>query len=470
MRRSTESSHTVALLALLLLCPLCFGNPAELDDVKFVFLLARHGERVPCHYFPFPGLPPEFVGRKCELTLNGRRQHFLLGQFLRQRYPLLLSSQLIQDEVLIRSSATDRTLMSANYFSYGLYQRSEGQLPILPPIFSSPKKYDSLLKVSSPCPAFKRLVSDTLNADSAIAFAKRELLLYNTLQKIADLKFIPEQPHLHLTTVWELCDVLYVWNYLKPHAVPDWLDASLVSGCSRALAFKQQLRFSTSSLTRLRGGPLVAHVLDMLRKRSAIVDHLDTPTSTGSSATAFNFVNSALDGTDPLDIPKERGSKLVAYFAHDSTLAAFLSHLGIFNNLIPPFAAAVILELYHNRTGDPQVRILYRNDTINGASEPVELWPAVCSETTKATDASGYCRLATLEGAFKNTASFDLDVDCRLPESAIPSASPVLSPAHCAISAFLLSCVLIGTRSKAYLIVSPLVVFLSCPLAFRGQC
>nr|VZI01766.1 unnamed protein product [Spirometra erinaceieuropaei] len=444
MRQSTESSNTVALLALLLLCPLCLGNPTEVDDVKFVFLLARHGERLPCHYFPFPGLPPEFVGRKCELTLNGRRQHFLLGQFFRQRYPLLLSSQLIQDEVLIRSSATDRTLMSANYFSCGLYQRLEGQLPIMPPIFSSPKKYDSLLKVSSPCPAFKRLSND--------------------------LKFIPEQPHLHLTAVWELCDVLYVWNYLKSHAVPDWLDASLVSGCSRALAFKQQLRFSTPSLTRLRGGPLVAHVLDILRRRSAIVDHLDTPTSTGPSATAFKFVNSALDGTDPLDIPKEKGSKLVAYFAHDSTLAAFLSHLGIFNNLIPPFAAAVILELYHNRTGDPRVRILYRNDTINGASEPVELWPAVCSETTKATDASGYCRLATLEAAFKNTASLDLAVDCRLPEFPIPSASLALSPAHCAISAFLLSCVLIGTRSKAYLIMSPLVVFLSCPLAFRGQC
>uniref|UniRef100_A0A0X3NKH4 acid phosphatase n=1 Tax=Schistocephalus solidus TaxID=70667 RepID=A0A0X3NKH4_SCHSO len=332
--------------------------------------------------------------------------------------------------------------------------------------FLPPKKYDSLLKVSSPCPAFKRLVTDALNADSAVDFARRELPLYNTLQKISDLKFVPEQPHLHLTAVWELCDVLYVWSYLKPNTVPDWLDASVVSGCSRALSFKQQLRFSSPSLTRLRGGPLVAHVLDMLRRRSAILDHRNTPPPTGSTDNTFSFVNSALDGTDPLDVPKEKGSRLVAYFAHDSTLAAFLSHLSIFNNFLPPFAAAVILELYYDQTGDPQVRFLYRNDTVNGTSEPIQLWPAACGE---ATNVSGFCRLATLEAAFKNTASSDLDVDCLLPESLPKLAAPALSPAHCTISAFFLTCVLMGTRKNTYLIVSPLVVFLSCPFEFNMQ-
>lgn len=69
---------------------LCKENTAEL---RSVFLLARHGERYPCHHLPHRNYPKEFLERTCQLTKHGAKQHFELGQFIRNRFDTLLSSE-----------------------------------------------------------------------------------------------------------------------------------------------------------------------------------------------------------------------------------------------------------------------------------------------------------------------------------------------------------------------------------------
>ena len=50
-------------------------------------------------------------------------------------------------------------------------------------------------------------------------------------------------------------------------------------------------------------------------------------------------------------------------FQHDSTVAAALTALEVFNGEMPPYAACVILELHENPTGHFFVNVIYKNVT-----------------------------------------------------------------------------------------------------------
>ena len=67
------------------------GSRADSKSLVSVFLLARHGERYPCHDLPHPAYPKEFVKMRCRLTDFGARQHFELGKFIRERYSAILA-------------------------------------------------------------------------------------------------------------------------------------------------------------------------------------------------------------------------------------------------------------------------------------------------------------------------------------------------------------------------------------------
>jgi len=53
---------------------------------------------------------------------------------------------------------------------------------------------------------------------------------------------------------------------------------------------------------------------------------------------------------------------LCAFVQHDSTVAPFLCALKVFNGLQPPYACAVLVELF-NASGQLFVEVWYRNDS-----------------------------------------------------------------------------------------------------------
>lgn len=72
----------------------CIAKPhSSSDSLMTVFILARHGERYPCHHLRHPSYPKEFNLRSCQLTENGAQQHYKLGQFIYDRYSNLLTSK-----------------------------------------------------------------------------------------------------------------------------------------------------------------------------------------------------------------------------------------------------------------------------------------------------------------------------------------------------------------------------------------
>ena len=115
---------SVATLALLsLLSATSAQNVSAGDKLLFVFEVTRHGARYGLHedWFNETKLP-WLAG---ELTDLGRRQHYLMGLEMRNRYmvknPLLDSKEYRKDEVHIRTTDINRTIESAMSQLMALY-------------------------------------------------------------------------------------------------------------------------------------------------------------------------------------------------------------------------------------------------------------------------------------------------------------------------------------------------------------
>jgi hypothetical protein len=47
----------------------------------------------------------------------------------------------------------------------------------------------------------------------------------------------------------------------------------------------------------------------------------------------------------------DSATRLYLYSGHDTTVAAMTTALGVYNNIIPPYAAALMIELYNDTNG-----------------------------------------------------------------------------------------------------------------------
>ena len=167
---------------------------AEPGALKFVHVIFRHGDRSPISHYPkdpFSARSEWPVGPG-QLTSVGKRQHFLLGQQLRQTYGegRLLGSVYSEEEVVVRSTDVDRTLMSAQANMAGLFPPS-GYLEWNPdlawqpvPVHTVAKERDSLLSSThSLCPRLVRLRQEAASSDWAAQIYREnaDLLRYLTL-------------------------------------------------------------------------------------------------------------------------------------------------------------------------------------------------------------------------------------------------------------------------------------------------
>lgn len=66
-------------------------------------------------------------------------------------------------------------------------------------------------------------------------------------------------------------------------------------------------------------------------------------------------------------------------FQHDTTVAALLSALGVFDDKAPQYAATVLIDLYRDNTKPAQyeVKVYYKNETYGNVSHHLEL-PGEC--------------------------------------------------------------------------------------------
>lgn len=371
------------------------SSDVSTKTLKLVQVVFRHGDRTPVNTYPTDPYkdPSNWPIGWGQLTNNGKERHYHLGHYLRQRYDAFLSETYSDKEVYVRSTDVDRTLMSAASNLAGLFppkgdQRWDQSLEWQPiPIHTVPQAEDLLLSLSSECPLYDRLTGEfeaSPTVQSLVA-TNKELFTYLTLHTGQNVSTIVDIEYLY--------DVLFIEDRFNM-TLPAWT-AEVYPDKLRTLSdFSFAMKAYTKEMQRLRGGPLVKEMTNQMSSRVGWTSPSSSSTSSPSSLSS-----------------SAASRKLFMYSAHDVTLAAFLSALGVFNGIQPPYAAMVLLELHEPRPDHFVVQVWYKNVSFDGM-EPFLLTVPGCDST---------CPLERFLELTRPVVSDDVRAECSLSQPLYPA-------------------------------------------------
>lgn len=307
-----------------------FVHPIKTQEdhkLLFVQILFRHGDRAPINLYPNdPNSESFWTEGLGKLTMLGRKQHYALGKFLREMYGNFTTSS--PNEVNVTSSDVDRCIKSAETNLASFFKpTSEWQFdknlewqPIS--IFYIPKLQDKYLETESYCPKAFAEQNLVLHSPDGQAFLARHKAMFENLTVNSG------SPITDWTSASFLHDTLFIekkYNLTIPAwASPYWKELENVADLSFYWSFNSPL------LHRLRAGPLLQNMIQMMEEKIA--------------------------GKIPL-------LKFQIYSAHDTNIAVMLDALSLYNMKQPPYCAALLLELHQLANGKNAVRLLYQNST-----------------------------------------------------------------------------------------------------------
>ncbi|XP_071832525.1 prostatic acid phosphatase-like isoform X2 [Apostichopus japonicus] len=319
---------------------LIIGSTFSESSLEHVQVLFRHGDRTPADAYPTDEYQekdwPQGFG---QLTQVGMKQHYQLGKFLQQKYvedTELLDANYSRYEISIWSTDVDRTLMSAavdlsGFFPPQGHQVWDKDIPWQPiPVHTMPVAEDFYLSFSANCPTYTQLQEESLNDDDYVALSKKYAGFLKKLN--TDSGF---NGSITINNIYKVSDPLKI-EKLKNLTLPDWTKEDKFWETLDFLStYAMGQMFDSTAKSRLRGGPLLGQMINNMR----------------------DFMNTSQTG---------HKLKFHMYSAHDVTVTSLLTALQIFNDLQPPYASAVGVELWKNKDTKKSpfsVRIWYRNNT-----------------------------------------------------------------------------------------------------------
>lgn len=322
------------VIAAILLAFVAFGqDESSHATLRLVSVIFRHGDRTPTETYatdPYRdgSAWPEGWGA---LTKKGMMQMFKLGEFLRTRYNGYLSELYYPKEFLMKSSANDRCLMSAQAVLAGLYPPKGMQVwnpdlkwqPV--PVHSTPRHLDQLIVMKKPCPR-----------------NEQELRKAYRSSVITELNRDNEDLYDYLTThagqnVTNVTAVEFLYNTLEIEAshgltLPEWTQTVYPEKMRHLAAISLTVFTHNDILKRLTGGPLVGEI-------------------------AQNMENKRSGSLKP-------DRKMVLYSAHDITIVNVWRALGFTDLIKPDYGASLVFELHKTRSGTSyEVKLLYLSNT-----------------------------------------------------------------------------------------------------------
>ncbi|KAM4711071.1 lysosomal acid phosphatase isoform 1-T3 [Anableps anableps] len=365
------STSALVLVALASAC----GQVIAERQLIYATVLFRHGDRSPVKAFPTDPYQesawPQGFG---QLSQDGMRQHYELGQYLRTRYKDFLNESYNRHEILVRSTDVDRTLMSAEANLAGLYPPKGQQIfqpslkwqPI--PVHTVPQSEEKLLSFPlNDCPRYKQLMNETEQSAEFINVTTAYWDLIELVRSKTGLK------KANVESVWSVYDTLFCESRHNMSA-PGWVTPDVMEKLRFLKDFGIQLIFGVykqQEKSRLQGGLLLGAIVKNLTKMAV---------------------------PDP-----QRQFKLMMLSAHDTTVAALQASLSVFNGKQPPYASCHIIELYREENGSTSVSMFYRNDT---SVKPYQLQLPGCTPD---------CPLEDFVRITKPFISDDRDKECQLP-------------------------------------------------------
>ncbi|XP_037885224.1 prostatic acid phosphatase isoform X2 [Glossina fuscipes] len=341
------------------------------QELIFAHVLYRHGDRTPIE--PYPTDPwgdlkywPTGWG---QLTNIGKQQQYDLGRWLRKRYNKLLSEIYSEDEIFVRSTDVDRTLMSSLCNLAGLYQPEASDIwnpdvnwqPI--PVHTMPEYMDSVLAGKAACPAYDHALSNLRNSDVFQKLNTRFGYLFNYLSKYTGRSMNS------LEDLQRFNNTLYIEG-LYNKTLPEWTKKVYPSSDLQFISdFTFTIGTYTRYMARLKTGPLIKEILQRFTDK----------------------VNGKLDPD----------RKIWMYSAHDTTIANVLNTLKLFNGRSPPYTACVLIELRLDYERQPFVSIFYKNSS----TEPQPLYIPSCGTE---------CPLRKMYTLYENILPVDWNFECKL--------------------------------------------------------
>ncbi|CAG7718542.1 unnamed protein product, partial [Allacma fusca] len=313
-------------------------------------VMHRHGDRNPTSVYPTDpygdeAFWPDGFG---ELTELGREQLYNLGVFLRQRYDKLLQKHYNKSEITVTSSCKDRAIMSAQAALAGLYQPENGTKSWNPyinwqlvPIHTIPRSNDSFLHLKAPCPKYSRDFKEFYSTSEYVRKLEAE-----HMPMIKYFRFhmgLPDDTTLQKLLTYQ--DTLMIQKQ-RGMKLPAWFNQTMFEELSSLKYLRFELDTYTPEFKRLRGGPILKELLGNMPNKN------------------------------------KQAKNVYLYSAHKSALGALMNTLGIFNHLLPPYASALMFELYQtnpeNFDNNYFLRIYYYNET---QSQPYLLEIPHCGQT-----------------------------------------------------------------------------------------
>ncbi|KAF3857383.1 hypothetical protein F7725_009242 [Dissostichus mawsoni] len=367
--------ESAVLFFVLMVGSVC-GEAAAEKQLVYVTVLFRHGDRSPVKAYPTDpyqeGDWPQGFG---QLSQVGMKQHFELGQFLRNRYKGFLNDSYDRNQIHVRSTDYDRTLMSAESNLAGLYPPAGQQVfnPNMPwqpiPVHTVPKSEERLLNYPlDDCPRYNLLMNETEKTEEFINVT----LAY---QDIIDL--VKNKTGLNKTnveSVWSVYDTLFCESRHNKSA-PDWVTPEVMEKLRWLKDFGFRITFGVykqQEKSRLMGG---------------------------------------------------MGECIWMY----KLLTFFQASLNVFNGRQPPYASCHIIELYREENGSASVSMFYRNDS---TVEPYPLQIPGCSLD---------CPLDDFVRITKLSISDDRDKECHLPSKGRDTEVIISLAVSCSLLIFLVA-------------------------------
>ncbi len=288
------------------------------EKLVFAVDIIRHGDRTP--FTEISGAPHHWAEGLGELTAQGMQQEYQLGKNLRQKYVYqyhLLPKNYVPETIYVRSSDTDRTLMSAESLLLGLYPLGTGpnlsclRQPALPggyqpiPIHTIAQDKDTLLK--------PKASNDFTNLLQKHVFSTAEWKAKNAeLQpKFAAWSAATGVPITDLTDLKSVGDVLFIYQ-LHNIPLPPGLTSEDAKEIIDARHWGMLAIFKNQLVASAMGHDLFKTIVEQMQQASE----------------------------------NKTSRKYVLYSAHDTTILAQLGILGAVDK-IPKYASDLNFSLFN---------------------------------------------------------------------------------------------------------------------------
>uniref|UniRef100_A0A914IAN6 Acid phosphatase n=1 Tax=Globodera rostochiensis TaxID=31243 RepID=A0A914IAN6_GLORO len=333
------------------------NQKTELETLKFVHVLWRHGVRTPA--IEMAKEPREWKQGLGELTTKGMGQLFRLGQWIRRRYDGgFLSPEYNNYELYVRSSDFNRTLMSAQALLAGLYppRTNKTFTPDLNwqpfPVHTEPREIDRVIFDGTNCDAMVAEEQSVFNSAEVKAIERSNIEFLSFLAAQSGFERMP-LPLREMRYVFDPITCIHLNGEGKE--LPKWANASVIDRIWQLNDISSAYLYNTTKMARFRAGVLFTEILERMKSIQ-------------------NGFGAKYDSRQ----------RMHAYSAHDTTLAGVLAAFGIRPSPFPRFATALFIELHRMPSAHPpghSVRLFYRNETDSGTlwEWPIPDCPSPCT-------------------------------------------------------------------------------------------